>query len=227
LGKLKIFRSESNLEFDVVVIDDNSPDGTADIVDNLAISWVQVLHRPGKGGLGAAYRAGFNKILADMNLPSSSNPVMNAPSGRMIQDPNPNTTYPVSMDPATATAHMIGKDYPSPADFANMMHSPSYRPGDSSYAPIMSQQAPPTLMEPAKSNMYAEILTQVKQPLIVSLIVFLLSLPIVHVLIGHYVPSLLRIGGDLTTAGLVVKSLLGGFLFWFIQKVLVPLMVVS
>jgi hypothetical protein len=33
-----------------------------------------------------------NKILADMNLPSSSNPVMNAPSGRMIQDPNPNTT---------------------------------------------------------------------------------------------------------------------------------------
>jgi hypothetical protein len=168
-----------------------------------------------------------NKILADMNLPSSSNPVMNAPSGRMIQDPNPNTTYPVSMDPATATAHMIGKDYPSPADFANMMHSPSYRPGDSSYAPIMSQQAPPTLVEPAKNNMYAEIIAQIKQPLIVSIIVFLLSLPIVHVLIGHYVPSLLRIGGDLTTAGLVVKSLLGGFLFWFIQKVLVPLMVIS
>jgi len=167
-----------------------------------------------------------NKILADMNLPSPSNPVMNAaPSGRMIQDPNPNTTYPVSMDPATATAHMIGKDYPSPADFANMMHSPSYRPDP--YAPIMSQQhAAPTLVEPVKNNMYADILAQIKQPLIVSLIVFLLSLPIIHVLIGHYVPSLLRIGGDLTTAGLVVKSLLGGFLFWFIQKVLVPLMVV-
>jgi len=64
LGKLNIFRSESDLEFDVVVIDDNSPDGTADIVDNLAISWVEVLHRPGKGGLGAAYRAGFNKVLS-------------------------------------------------------------------------------------------------------------------------------------------------------------------
>jgi hypothetical protein len=37
---------------------------------------------------------------------------------------------------------------------------------------------------------------------------------------------MLRIGGDLTTAGLVVKALFGGFLFWFIQKVLVPLMAV-
>jgi hypothetical protein len=35
----------------------------------------------------------------------------------------------------------------------------------------------------------------------------------------------LTIGGDLTTAGLGVKALIGGFLFWFIQKVLVPLMV--
>lgn len=170
-----------------------------------------------------------NKILADMNLPSSSNPVMNAPppSGRMIQDPNPNTTYPVSMDPATATAHMIGKDYPSPADFANMMHSPNARQGESFYAPIMAHSPPPpTLVEPVKSNLYADIIAQMKQPLMVSIIVFLLSLPVVHVLMGHYVPSLLRIGGDLTTAGLVVKSLLGGFLFWFIQKVLVPLMAV-
>ena len=172
-----------------------------------------------------------NKILADMNLTSSSNPVMNAaPSGRMIQDPNPNTTYPVSMDPATATAHMIGKEYPSPADFANMMHSPSYRQGDSSYAPIMGHMSPslpqPTLVEPANNNIYANIISQIKQPIIVSIIVFLLSLPAINVLMGHYVPSLLRIGGDLTTAGLVVKSLLGGFFFWFIQKVLVPLMTV-
>jgi len=50
------------------------------------------------------------------------------------------------------------------------------------------------------------------------------SLPIINVLIGHYLPSLLRLGGDLTTVGLVVKSLVGGFLFWFIQKILVPLM---
>jgi dolichol-phosphate mannosyltransferase len=51
-------------DFDVLVIDDNSPDRTADIVDNLAISWVSVLRRPGKAGLGAAYRAGFAHVIA-------------------------------------------------------------------------------------------------------------------------------------------------------------------
>ena len=64
LEKLSIFRSNSQYLFDVVVIDDNSPDKTADIVENMSISWVQILRRPGKGGLGAAYRAGFNKVLA-------------------------------------------------------------------------------------------------------------------------------------------------------------------
>ena len=50
-------------DFDVLILDDNSPDKTADIVDNLNLSWVSVLRRPGKAGLGAAYRAGFAKVL--------------------------------------------------------------------------------------------------------------------------------------------------------------------
>lgn len=176
-----------------------------------------------------------NKILADMNMPSSSNPIMNAqapppPSGngsRMIQSPNPNTVYPMASDPATATAHMIGKEYPSTADFANLMHAPSYSHGGSNFAGIMPQQMapPPTLVE-TKGNFYSDILAHIKQPLLVAIIIFLVSLPVLNVLIGHYMPSLLRIGGDVTTAGLVLKSAIGGFLFWFIQKVLVPLMVV-
>jgi dolichol-phosphate mannosyltransferase len=45
----------------VLVADDNSPDGTGKIADTLADDddHVQVLHRPGKQGLGAAYIAGF------------------------------------------------------------------------------------------------------------------------------------------------------------------------
>jgi dolichol-phosphate mannosyltransferase len=50
-------------DFDLIVLDDNSPDGTADIVDNLQLSWVKVIRRPGKAGLGAAYRAGFSEVL--------------------------------------------------------------------------------------------------------------------------------------------------------------------
>jgi len=49
--------------FDVLVLDDNSPDKTADIVDNLSLPWVKVLRRPGKAGLGAAYRAGFSEVI--------------------------------------------------------------------------------------------------------------------------------------------------------------------
>ena len=46
---------------DILVTDDNSPDGTGAIADELAVAdnHVFVLHRPGKEGLGAAYKAGF------------------------------------------------------------------------------------------------------------------------------------------------------------------------
>jgi dolichol-phosphate mannosyltransferase len=51
----------------VLVIDDASPDGTGEIADRLAseFSWVDVLHRPRKEGLGPAYLAGFDRALAD------------------------------------------------------------------------------------------------------------------------------------------------------------------
>jgi dolichol-phosphate mannosyltransferase len=46
---------------DVLVVDDNSPDGTADLADKVGaeIGGVEVLRRPVKDGLGNAYRAGF------------------------------------------------------------------------------------------------------------------------------------------------------------------------
>jgi dolichol-phosphate mannosyltransferase len=52
-------------EADVLVVDDNSPDGTGELADKLATGdqHISVLHRPGKGGLGAAYIAGFGWAL--------------------------------------------------------------------------------------------------------------------------------------------------------------------
>ena len=51
---------------EVLVIDDNSPDGTGEIADRLTaeLDYVGVLHRPGKKGLGPAYIAGFRHALA-------------------------------------------------------------------------------------------------------------------------------------------------------------------
>jgi dolichol-phosphate mannosyltransferase len=50
----------------VLVIDDNSPDGTGRIADGLAreLDYVDVLHRARKEGLGPAYLAGFREALA-------------------------------------------------------------------------------------------------------------------------------------------------------------------
>ncbi|MBA3433692.1 MAG: polyprenol monophosphomannose synthase [Actinobacteria bacterium] len=51
----------------VLVIDDGSPDGTGGIADRLAeeLSWVSVLHRGEKEGIGPAYIAGFRHALAE------------------------------------------------------------------------------------------------------------------------------------------------------------------
>jgi dolichol-phosphate mannosyltransferase len=50
----------------VLIVDDNSPDGTGRLADDLAAgqAGVEVLHRPGKAGLGQAYLAGFRRALA-------------------------------------------------------------------------------------------------------------------------------------------------------------------
>jgi dolichol-phosphate mannosyltransferase len=53
-------------EFHIVVVDDNSPDGTGTIADNLSkkYSHLHVIHRPHKAGLGTAYVCGFKEALA-------------------------------------------------------------------------------------------------------------------------------------------------------------------
>jgi dolichol-phosphate mannosyltransferase len=62
ITRLVVVKEELAARYDIslLVVDDNSPDGTARAVKERAISWISVLDRPGKGGLGPAYIAGFN-----------------------------------------------------------------------------------------------------------------------------------------------------------------------
>jgi dolichol-phosphate mannosyltransferase len=56
------------LELNLLVVDDNSPDGTGRIADEFAAAnpgRIDVLHRPGKMGLRSAYLNGFQKVLND------------------------------------------------------------------------------------------------------------------------------------------------------------------
>ena len=68
---------------DVLVVDDNSPDGTGALADELAARHerMSVLHRPAKTGLGSAYRAGFEhglslgyEVLVEMDADLSHDP---------------------------------------------------------------------------------------------------------------------------------------------------------
>lgn len=62
-----IIKAISSLEirFDILIIDDNSPDGTAEIVKNLQPSYqnLYLIERSGKHGLGTAYITGFKWAL--------------------------------------------------------------------------------------------------------------------------------------------------------------------
>jgi len=62
-----MLRALTPLGVNVLVVDDNSPDGTGEIADRLAVElgFVSVLHRKRKEGLGPAYIAGFHRALDD------------------------------------------------------------------------------------------------------------------------------------------------------------------
>ena len=178
------------------------------------------------------------RILAEINTSDSgSNPVqgnMPPPAGNgrgMISSPNPNTTYPLAMDPATATAHMIGKDFPTNGDFAAMMGqgSPagSYAPAGLGQQPQFQQQqqqSPPVLAQLQQGKgWFMNILNQLRQPILVAIIFCIVSLPVINVMLGYYLPSLLKSNGDLTTIGLLAKSIFAGVLYWTLLNIIVPL----
>lgn len=58
---------EAGADYRLIIVDDNSPDGTGDLAEALATAnpgRIEVMHRPRKGGLGPAYVAGFRRALA-------------------------------------------------------------------------------------------------------------------------------------------------------------------
>ena len=68
------------------MVDDNSPDGTGDLADEFAAGSerVNVLHRPGKQGLGAAYVAGFRwGIERDFDMLIEMDADLSHPAGRL------------------------------------------------------------------------------------------------------------------------------------------------
>ncbi len=183
------------------------------------------------------------KILADMNTggnpgnsmmsaqPPALPPAPSARAAPAMSDPNPNSMIHHAMDPAAPTAHIIGGQHPSPADFASLMPNQGYFGPPGMGAPYypgaggvpVAPPAPPKEEEGWFGSSKRSFIKEIKTPLLVAIIVFVVSLPLINTMLGLYFPRLLRVGGDLTTAGQLVKSVGAGVFFWILQRVLVPL----
>jgi hypothetical protein len=181
----------------------------------------------GSGGAPTGDEDLVKRIFADMNGGGQG-------GNQMIMSPNPNTTAPMSMDNVPQTSHVIGKDHPTPGDFAAAMHGASRVQQDYQAGPQQPQgagwggapyQAPqqPQVIEVPKKNIYSKIAEEAKIPIFVALLVFVFSLPFLNILFQHYIPTLVKPTGDLTTLGLLAKSVMAGASFWILQRVIVPL----
>jgi dolichol-phosphate mannosyltransferase len=104
---LEAVRARMPFAGEVLVVDDNSPDGTGRLADDLAgrHDWLSVLHRPGKQGLGRAYLAGFDWAL---QRPYSH-----------IVEMDSDLSHPVTALPAMLTA----------AEHADLVLGSRYTPG--------------------------------------------------------------------------------------------------
>lgn len=173
------------------------------------------------------------QIFKDLNNPAPSF----SGGNEIINAPNPNTVAPHTMDSGPSTSHIIGRDHPTPADFAAAMHGSQRAPvpengppPSGNYnmtSPWVQGQPPAVPMQMPMStgkNIYSRVADEIKTPILVTLLVFIFSLPFINVLFSHYIPSLIKPTGDLTTVGTLVKSALAGSTFWVLQRVVAPLL---
>lgn len=180
-----------------------------------------------------------DSIFADLNQPSGNNPVVShqqappPPAARMAMQTAPpmQSTYPTAADPAVPTAHMIGRDHPTEADFQRMMMAAQGPLPYNAMTPQMQptvvqtvQQAPPPSYEEPKKNWQGQWIDELRLPIVVAICVFLVTLPAVNLLVAHYAPQLLTSGGNLTTAGMVARAAMGGAIFWVFHRVIAPLL---
>jgi hypothetical protein len=170
----------------------------------------------------------ISEIMADMNGGNDARPpsIPSMPPAPMIMNtPNPNSTLSHTIDNGPATAHIIGRDHPTNADFQHALNS-AQMSGGSMGAPY-NTAPPPIVMPKPKKQFLSRILGELRQPFFVVILFFVFNLPVINFLFAHYIPRFVKATGELTTVGLLIKSFFAGIIFWFVNRILVPLLSVS
>jgi hypothetical protein len=167
-----------------------------------------------------------DQILNEMNGGGNSLPPP-MPSGfpsnsGTISSPTSNTVVNSHiMDSGPARAHMIGNSQPTPADFANAMQNGGGGYASANEAPVPKPSYAAAFKQ--RKSLMQRMTDEFKIPILVAILVFAFSLPVVNFLFAHYFPTMMLPTGQLTTVGLVIKSLGAGACFWVLQRVIVPL----
>ena len=156
--------------------------------------------------------------LVDQILKEMNGPPLPPPSPANV----PNTAVnSYSMGTNPATAHVIGGAHPTPADFAAAMHGVPQ--SSSMYAEAPAPPAQMVAPRPYKKSFTQRLGDEFKIPIMVSILFFFFSLPVINLLFARYVPWTVQSTGQMTTVGLLIKSLTTGATFWILQRVVVPL----
>jgi hypothetical protein len=135
-----------------------------------------------------------DSILSDLNQAGRANPIVQSrgtqgqqmapPPGMRLpmqtQEQGLPSTYPNAADPAVPTAHLIGRDHPTEADFQRMMMAAQGPVAFNTMSPQMQGQAsqPPQqqqqVYEEPRKNWQGQWVDELKQPIIVAIIVFII-----------------------------------------------------
>jgi hypothetical protein len=154
------------------------------------------------------------RILAEIGGPDAQ------PMPRVITEP-PITmsTGQLRMDPGTARAHVIGNSAPTMADFQSMFQQAS--PGMAPFHGAAAAPVAPMVPAPvAKSGGWKALVTQqLRGPVAVAIIVFLLNLPVVTSILSRYASWMYLSSGEISVGGLLVKAVLAAILFAAYQGV--------
>jgi len=177
-------------------------------------------------------------IYQDMNSGQDTRPGMPsamAPGGvqspMMPMAPPQQSTQQYQMDPNPHTAHIIGGQHPTSADFAQMLQSssPGFAAAGNWAQPEVSQQsqlaAQIASIQASQGKAWSNYIgDELKTPILIAILVFLVNLPFLSVLVAHYAPWMLKSSGDMNIYGQLSKALLVGGLFWSANRIFLPLL---
>lgn len=174
-------------------------------------------------------------IYSDMNS-GSAPPMGGIQNGPQNPMPPPQSTQSYQMDTVPATAHIIGGNHPTSGDFARMLQSsaPGFPSGGNwaaagSYdqqnanaqAQIAAQIA--SIQASQGKSWKSYIGEEMKAPILIAILAFVVNLPFLSVLVAHYAPWMLKASGDMNIYGQLSKALLVGVLFWGANRIILPL----